>query len=367
MLKENINIAYFNLLKFIGAFAIAIFYHWNGHFLPSLGLENPYSELPVIGFLSQKGMIFVEMYFIISGYLFALVYRDKIEQKQITLKTFLINRIVRIYPMMTISTLFMYLSNHYLFAYNGSLWSYGHLDLLSLAECLLFGGSIVFDGQHRLNVPLWYISVLLVCYVIAYLITKTAKSINPRLFYLLMIIIGLVVRYGNLSYPFLSRFVSRGYIAFFVGILLFDIVRRISTLTGKPKIITLVLLSVELVVACILVAKNVIVRYTVFCSLFIFPVIIILLSNCKWINELCSKNFFKWLGEISFQIYIWNFPILITLHILIVRNVINIDVTAPYFFVLNVVIHLIVACLANLLNKKLVKTLKKNMLHKSGL
>ena len=126
MLKENNNIAYFNLLKFIGAFAIAIFYHWNGHFLPSLGLENPYSELPVIGFLSQKCMIFVEMYFIISGYLFALVYRDKIEQKQITFKTFLINRIVRIYPMMTISTLFMYLSNHYLFAYNGSLWSYGH-------------------------------------------------------------------------------------------------------------------------------------------------------------------------------------------------------------------------------------------------
>ena len=48
--------AYFNLLKFTGAICIAIFLHYNDHFLPCLGIENPFANhaFPITAMYSQK-------------------------------------------------------------------------------------------------------------------------------------------------------------------------------------------------------------------------------------------------------------------------------------------------------------------------
>lgn len=70
--------AYFNILRFAGAFCIAVFLHYNDHLLPFLNIENPFQDHPFCWAISRNSFVFVEMYFIISGVLFSVAYQKKI-------------------------------------------------------------------------------------------------------------------------------------------------------------------------------------------------------------------------------------------------------------------------------------------------
>ena len=70
--------AFFGLMKFIGAFCIAVYFHYDGHFIVYLGIENPFADNPLLWAISRNSLVFVEMYFIISGILFAWAYKDRI-------------------------------------------------------------------------------------------------------------------------------------------------------------------------------------------------------------------------------------------------------------------------------------------------
>lgn len=79
-----------------------------------------------------------------------------------------------------------------------------------------------------------------------------------------------------------------------------------------------------------------------------------LLYDCKAVNAICSHKVVKYLGNISFGIYMWNFPILITLHILVIIEIIHIDITSYKFMVVLVLIHIMVASVSyGLVDKKL--------------
>ena len=70
--------AFFSLMKFVGSFCIVVFLHYNDHFLPMLGMENPFAGNALLWNISHYSYVLVEMYFIISGILFAWAYKDRI-------------------------------------------------------------------------------------------------------------------------------------------------------------------------------------------------------------------------------------------------------------------------------------------------
>ena len=170
--------AYFNILRFSGAFCIAVFLHYNDHLLPFLGIENPFSDHPFVWAVSHNSWVFVEMYFIISGILFSVAYQKKIADG-LPFDRFMTKRILRIYPLMVLTSIFMYVGNWLLYAYNGTLWSCGTLSLTELLLDVVLGGKVVFNAGPTLNGPIWYINVLLVCYAFAYLLTKLSSK-HPR-------------------------------------------------------------------------------------------------------------------------------------------------------------------------------------------
>ncbi len=83
-----------------------------------------------------------------------------------------------------------------------------------------------------------------------------------------------------------------------------------------------------------------------FYALIVFPCLIVLLYDCRWLNRLCSTKGIKWLGNISFSMYLWNFPICISMHLLIVTGVLPLRVTSWGFFVLFAAVHFLVAGLS---------------------
>ena len=76
-MNEN-NLSFFNLLKIISACIIAFFLHWNHHFIQFLKVNIRSSILStrIFRFLLHGpiGYMSVELFFIISGFLFAYIY-----------------------------------------------------------------------------------------------------------------------------------------------------------------------------------------------------------------------------------------------------------------------------------------------------
>ncbi len=364
--KEN-ELAYFNLLKFIGALVIALLLHYNDHFLRCLGIENPFRQGGLLWSLSYQGGVFVEMYFIISGILFAYVYRRKIKDGM-HFSEFFRKRIIRIFPLLILTSIIMYIANALLYHLNGTLWSYGTLNLWDLCGDILFGGKAIFNADNTLNGPIWYVNVLLLCYVVAFLLSKLSQKCNTRFVFLIPIILGLMMYYSGHSCAGWNLSIARGYIAFFIGVLLADVMHYWRQLSIKMQVGIRVVLALELLAVIALYFSpwgemTVMASLTNVCAFLVFPEVILLLYNLKGLNKICNTKPIQWLGNLSFGIYLWNFPIYICLHILIVGGLLEIDVTSGVFLFIVAALHIALAGLAHyLIDKKLCACFKRKQI-----
>ena len=209
-----------DLLKFI--MAILIVFH---HYQQNTGMRGS-----AVNF--YEGTIYwgslVELFFIISGYLSA-VGMERIEEQNF--REFILNKAIRIYPMAMLSVLFTTAAG-FLYVVVYKEWYGGvRLTLWKLWNSLLLtvSGGAVSDGLG-INWPLWYLCVLLYCYVIMYFIIWfcNRRGLNRIYGFILMSLIGLSVLQYDIKLPFFNEYSGRGYAAFFLGMLLFYIWSTVS-------------------------------------------------------------------------------------------------------------------------------------------
>ena len=342
--------AYFNLLKFTGAICIAIFLHYNDHFLPCLGIENPFANHAFLWSLSHNSYVFTEMYFIISGILYSHAYMERIIDGRMRFDQFLIKRIVRVFPTLILTTLVVYAENLILYKTNGTLWSCGTLSIWELLTDCLFGGKSVFNAPLTLNGPIWFVNVLILCYIVAYILTKLFQKCRSVFLLALPIPVGIMMQYSGASFAGWNTQIARGYISFFVGLLLGQAIKNLYKWNEKQYFLLKVVLAIELAGAAwirICPWRDLLTGdLTGFYTFLIFPEVILLLHKNKVISKWCATKFFNWCGNISFGIYLWNFPIYLGLHLLIISGHFAIDVTNPLFFAVVILLHLAVATIS---------------------
>ncbi len=356
---KNNKYAFFNLLKFIGSICIACFLHYIDHLIIQINEVNPFSEGSFLWFISIHSYVFVEMFFLISGILFAFVYIKRIENGE-KLSDFLKGRYIRIYPLVIISSIFMYILNKLYFSQFGVFFSCGRLSLSKLFLDL-FSLQTLFDGTTPINGPLWYITSLIVCYVLGYYLAK--KSKKNSIVYVIPIIIGLYVMHNEINTFILNLPIARGLIAFFTGVVLYKFIfENIDRISKKLVLLSklLCLIIVCLFVLCLFGSSfdlyfdsynNTIIAFIYF---FFIP-LFYLLYDVKIIEKICSSKIVTFLGNISYSIYVWNFPILIVVSYLIKANILTIDIASFWFFVLLITVHIVVGILSYYLIEKKVK------------
>ena len=109
MLKERMKAL--NLMKALAAIIIAYFYHYRNDFALNMGKVYPYENLRgILGGIrwwSVNGWMLTDLFFILSGMTFAIAYRKRIADGQLSFHGFITNRIKRLFPMMIISTVVM--------------------------------------------------------------------------------------------------------------------------------------------------------------------------------------------------------------------------------------------------------------------
>lgn len=354
--------AFCNILKFGAAVAIAIFLHYKDQFLYCLEGEYEFSNNIIFRLLSTYSTVFVEMFFIISGVLFFCVYKDKIQKDYLKFDDFMAKRILRLGPLVIITSIYMYIINLILHIQNEELWCHGTVDILELAIDCLFYGKSIFNQVNAQNGPIWYINVLMLCYVLAFVTTKLSSKLKSNFIYIVPIYFGIMMYYEQDGFGLWNYSVGRGITSFFIGILLGFLMKKMDDMRTEKRYIINCMLVVELFFMGYIFSIGLSGNYHYFFALAIFPELILLLYNCKWVNIVCATKFIRYLGNISFGIYMWNWPIYITFHILIINKILPLDISSTKFIVINFVVHVVVAtCSYYLFDKKLCNYIGKKM------
>lgn len=374
MNKNNLN--FFNLLKIISACIIAFFLHWDYHFIQFLGIDvrSPIFSSRILKFLLRGsiGYMSVELFFIISGFLFAYIYIPRIKEKEYTFDKFIFKRIIRIMPLVILTSSICYIQIFIMRINNIKCWSTfcgNNINTVSLIYDFLFAGIHVINNNLSLNGPIWYINVLLVCYILAYGISYIYIHFYNKIIFILPIVLGIIIFETGWQFPFLTLSTARGYIAFFEGIILYFLINKMDELKKQVKVFLICISSVIIIISFgyiflhfenyfnFISNTNIFVsNLYVFFDFIIYPPLLYILYNFKWINNFCNIKFIKYLGKISYGIYLWNFPILGGAYLLIRLFKLSNEIIVKYWFliwIIIVILHFALSILSyNFLEKK---------------
>ena len=165
----------------------------------------------------------VEAFFLMSGF-FMVPYVAKIRDKM-SFPAFFGKRLIRLLPSMIAATIFYDIA---LFFYvrlcNGTLRYPTDINVFGSIVTALGLGSWSITKDFEINPICWYVSVLLLCYILMYIfvflskITKIPAGIMLSIPMIAGVVITHVTEFSVI--PFLSTRIARGYIHFCGGLLL---------------------------------------------------------------------------------------------------------------------------------------------------
>ena len=361
-MKQDSSYSFIHLYKFVAAMVIAMIFHFDDHFCTIVGLDNPFRGNMLTFYLSWHGWALTELFFMFSGILFIHVYLPKIISGAYTFNRFMKRRILRLFPMIVLSTVTLYIIELLLYRNDLKSWS-GSLDIIPLLWNIFFGSGVVFNSGAYINEPVWYIGVLVLCYVIAYILAFIDRKYRSSSLFFIPVFAGLCIMYSGLQLPLLNFRVARGLVAFFLGCMLeLFMVHYNSYFPNRKKRL--------IIAACLMLGFALLIlrlhfagfgtmsSEVLFYDFFVFLPVIFLSMVCRPLNRICSHPFIKVLGSLSYGIYLWNFVIYAEVYLIISlvdNGIARAQANIMMLWVIMCVMHLLVAYLA----EKLVSYLQR--------
>jgi len=246
----------------------------------------------------------VELFFVLSVF-FMYSYINKIEQG-LSFKDFFIKRVSRLLPLISIAVI----------VYEIIIVIYPKVfNLLFLEQTLDIFGSFIsilgiqagwFFKNPMINNPMWYVSVLILCYILFYILVKFNKKNNITIKFIVMVLLGIIIQRTRLELPFFNSYTARGYYSFFFGAL-FSIYFNNYKLKNSIKIVSL---AVAIIIPFFILGDNkIIIKLTKYILPFLYyPSLIIILNFDVLKNKIFSNKgkVLNYIGEVSFNVYVWH-------------------------------------------------------------
>lgn len=284
-------------LKGICIFLIVFF-----HTLPQTPLID---RIPFSSFVSfYGGTLGNYMFFMISGFLIANGYRDRIAEGEISFGAFLMRRLSKLYPLYILSNLVMLI---------GEVVQYGvsaiNLKKVVLTVLLQNGGGL--EEMYPYNGPTWFLSALFVCYMAYFVVAYYSKN---KTSYCCFICLGIVWGYSlaikGWVPPLCFGRNGDSFLNFFLGCALAEVLPYLNRKSWK---------WLQLAAVLILAASGILLlRYGVEIiagdSKVAFAFLICPLVICLAVGENPISRFLQWkpvyyLGKLSVSIYFWHFVV----------------------------------------------------------
>lgn len=253
---------------------------------------------------------FVELFFILSGF-FMYRYIDSIKKGIESFRSFIWRRLIRFLPYLTIATIayqvlaicYRRMFHNTLFGDNCSLWG-TIITALGIQDGWCF-------KNPGINNPTWYISVLLLCYVVFYIMTRISSKylINEQYLFIAVIFAGVAIISYDIELPFLNSSSARGYYAFFTGLMLGIYVEKTNRLKTIQCFSAVIIMSYPIFANCFTQSFN----DTRFILSFVYFPALVIVFDSKVMQGLFNHRMLGILANISFHTYIWHLPVLILL------------------------------------------------------
>ena len=277
-------------------------------------------------------------FFMLSGFLLTLNNKEMIRNGNITFMQYILKHIWKIYPLYFFSNMCQLLINIY---------DYGFLQSFNVAEFLKVALMITsgwIDDFYPYNYPTWFISVLLICYILYYFLTKSSKKDSDfyYVFILLLLIWGQILLQNSWSIPFCYAHNGQGIFNFTLGIVLCEMYIWLEGHKYYYKYITTISIGAfaALVIGTFIWGLYAFIGNLSFVySLLVCPLIIYFSIRIKIIRKVLSAAPLVRLGKISMSIFMWHVPIAGFLRIITSKYVDDIaNYQEAYFIVYFVII-----------------------------
>ena len=304
--RETEHFFAIDLLRGFSAVVILIWHYQHFYYPHPL---NPGSSVPNInatvepmyGLLApfyNHGYWAVQLFWIISGFVFAHVYAGKITAA----RDFAISRFARLYPLHVITLVFIgliqILSKHI----DGGYQVVTVNDPYDFFLNLFFISQWGFQSAASFNAPIWSVSIEMGIYALFFILARNIFSAGV-VFSVVLVLFGyVIVQVGTPLWFFgmCSMF-------FFTGVLIFYLLAKCRN--NKIFILSICMLSLayfsHFVISGIVERKP----FTNTEGYLLAPIVV--LAGLIDISRIGKKTFQKlrWIGDATYSIYLWHFPI----------------------------------------------------------
>jgi peptidoglycan/LPS O-acetylase OafA/YrhL len=263
----------------------------------------------------------VQLFFVLSGFIFMYVYFEKISENRVSFPTYAVARVARLYPVATITTIVCALLWRIV---NGG-WSSLFRTITSLGLIAGFNGGVFASDPY--NSPLWTLAVEIWAYLVFYCVVRYSKNAIRNI--VLIAAIGSYITSLNITTRELYIFSAnsfRVFPGFFMGSITYLIWVQIRRSKYRKTIGYILLATFLFCFVCqVKVGVNFLdsssaLRFLAL-SWFVFPILLISILEVGSLNRFLSRKFFAWLGDLSYSIYLWHYPIFLLLHLLYSKGI----------------------------------------------
>lgn len=281
------NLIGLDILKIIAA-TIIVFHHYQQVFEV---------RFPAVIFLGGRFYcgFFVELFFVISGFL--TLHSAKNE----TIIRAFARKLLRIYPMATFSSAYTLIVRSIALDDTFLLHLFWNIKTL-IANFFLFFAGWPFFSLVGINTPLWFLCVLIQCYMVYYLALWMNQylRIKTEWIYGAVIIIFILLNHFRV----ITWVTFRGIEAFFIGALLEKQIHRVPN--HSPALITAALVSFAVSIFTSAVYQQILVTYIS------FPLLTAAMVRTNLTAKRQVQNDISVCGKASFEVFLWHYPLMAT-------------------------------------------------------
>jgi peptidoglycan/LPS O-acetylase OafA/YrhL len=301
---DTARMALIDGLRALAAIAV-LFYHYmhfamtgvdRGRYVGYLAYQ-PFR--PWLALLYDYGFYAVEIFWMISGFVFAAVYfaRDA------STREFAANRLARLYPLHLVTLLTVAGLQALALSRLGTTLLYDNFDLAHFTRQLVFASDWVEAGGHSFNGPIWSVSVEVTVYALFWILRDPLKRMGAGG---LVAVIGLCLL-ANV-FGTVSRIPTCAFY-FFCGTALL----RLHTWLGRREGLRAALLAGSAIVGTVCLAAGGAFVREVIALPFLAGAAILALAAIEHRAGTRLRAAAQWLGDCTYGIYLWHVPLQLAL------------------------------------------------------
>ena len=316
---------YLELLRFFTALSVLIM-HYQHFFKPhsslstldyekSKTLQPFYSNLEVFYNFGHLG---VQMFWAISGFVFAFVYLE--QEKKISINKFFVNRLARLYPLHFATLIAVLLLQIVSLKLAGEFQIYKFNDLYHFFLQIFFISGWGFENGYSFNAPIWSVSIEILVYILFFFSITYLNKYNVKYVLLIYIFLLFIDKFNLITnVKFASFLLIDCAKLFFSGVLVFYIYNFFN------KKIYLLFISILLIFLSFL--GN-------FKLFLFFPSLLLFFLSLELFILNSFKKPFQILGNLTYAIYLLHIPIQISFILIFNQfNIFNEVFFNNYFFI----------------------------------